>query len=371
MLDSWRPLSTTLIAAVMAVTAVLADHPGSGNVTVAAGDRGRPTSAPSRVSMSSGSAKDFWTPTRMARAKPMERERGRRPRMTDSSALQRRPHSIAGIAVPNDDDGRVVKAAQDQPALTYPFPFGRRRVEIPLGRVAPYRVVGRVFFRQRDAEGVWQSYACSGSSVISGPRQVVFTAGHCLNDGGGTGPAHWSRDVVFVPARRPGKNRNPYGIFPAKELWVPEGWSSAGLYAYDLGAFHVGRNAKGKRLQKVVGALGFAYDYGRVQHWDIFGYPAAPPFKRAGNQLITCASAFATQQVEDGGPDATGVGCDMSGGSSGGPWILRLRRGNLLNGIVSYGLQAQPAALYTPYFDATANNLRCAAATGNQNATSC
>ncbi|CAN5678337.1 hypothetical protein BH23CHL8_BH23CHL8_20330 [soil metagenome] len=103
----------------------------------------------------------------------------------------------------------------------------------------------------------------------------------------------------------------------------------------------------------------------------IRGYPAVAPFK--GDRLITCASAFSVMDdIPDGeGPDTTGVGCDMTDGSSGGPWVLRLRRGNLLNGITTYGYEAQPAALFGPYFDGTANNLRCAAATGNENATKC
>ena len=37
------------------------------------------------------------------------------------------------------------------------------------------------------------------------------------------------------------------------------------------------------------------------------------------------------------GFDTIGVGCDMTGGSSGGPWILGLGRGNYINGLISYG----------------------------------
>ena len=77
-------------------------------------------------------------------------------------------------------------------------------------------------------------------------------------------------------------------------------------------------------------------------------------------------------EIGASGFDPIGVGCDMTGGSSGGPWIIKLRRGNLLNGITTYGYSAQPGALYGPYFrDNTANRIRCAAATGNANATTC
>jgi V8-like Glu-specific endopeptidase len=323
----------------------------------------RPVSSPRTMTASEAETVAYWTPQRMANAVPVEAERGRpNPRVEDeSSAMKRDGSSIAGVGVPNDQAGRVVMAAQVQPAAEYPFPFGRRSIETQLRKVAPYKTVGRVFYRQG---GV--NYVCSGSSVVSRPNNVVFTAGHCLNDGDGT----WSKNVVFVPGWRPGKNHAPYGVFPAKTLWAPDGWVSQHLYAYDIGAFSVKKNAKKKTLQKTVGALGFAFNLGRVQHWDSFGYPVQSPF--SGDRLTTCTSAFAVQDDMGGeGPDTNGVGCDMSGGSSGGPWILMLRRGNLLNGVTSYGYQNMPAARFSPYFDGAANNLRCAAAKEDADATSC
>jgi V8-like Glu-specific endopeptidase len=299
----------------------------------------------------------------MENAIPLGSERQRpNPRLEDeSTAMRRDAETIPGVDVPNELAGRVVKAAQIQPAATYPFPFGRRSLENQLRKVAPYRTVGKIFFRRGGF-----NYVCSGASVVSKPFNVVFTAGHCLNDGDGT----WSKDVVFVPGRRTGKNKNPFGVFPARTLWAPEGWALDGMWAYDMGAFSVKKNAKSKTLQKAVGALGFAYNEGRVQHWDIFGYPAVSPFN--GDKLTTCATAFAAQDDMGGnGPDTNGVGCDMTEGSSGGPWVMRLRRGNLLNGVTSYGYAEQPAAMYSPYFDGAANNLRCAAAKDDANATSC
>lgn len=254
----------------------------------------------------------------------------------------------------------MTKAAEAQPAAVYPFPYGRRTVEKQLRKAAPYRQVGRIFFR---VDG--NRYSCSGSSVVGGGRNVVYTAAHCLNDGAG----NWSKDVIFIPGRNAAKKKNPYGKFAAKELWVPSGWADNGWWAYDVGAFNVAKNKKGKTLRKAVGALGFSYNEGRIQHWDVFGYPAQKPW--GGNKLITCASAHGIDDANGNGPDSMGVGCDMTGGSSGGPFILGLRRKNLLNGVVSYGYGDQPGATYSPYFDSTANKIRCAAGTGNPDAASC
>ena len=323
----------------------------------------RPVSSPRSMSSSEEATVAYWTSNRLANAVPVEAER-KRPtaRVEDESSDMRRDGiSVAGVDVPVEQAGRVVMAAQSQPAAEYPYPFGRRSLETQLRKVSPYKTVGRVFYRQG---GV--NYVCSGASVVSRPNNVVFTAGHCLNDGDGV----WSKDVVFVPGWRPGKNHAPYGVFPAKTLWAPDGWVTQHLYAYDIGAFSVKKNAKKKTLQKTVGALGFAYNEGRVQHWDAFGYPATKPFD--GNKIVTCSAALAAQDdMGDDGPDANGIGCDMTQGSSGGPWVLKLRRGNLLNGVTSYGYAEMPAARFSPYFDGAANNLRCAAAKEDADATTC
>jgi V8-like Glu-specific endopeptidase len=359
-----RRLSHSILVAslgALVVTSVAVTVGPESNGTVQGADaRALPTTTKTYFASGASDPRDYWTTERMAAATPILNTRERKnPRVTVSDEVGNNPRSIAGVGVPDEKSGRVVSPAAEQPALTYPFPFGRRYIEKQLRKVGPYRTVGRVFFRRGGSK-----YVCSGASVVSKPRQVVFTAGHCLNDGQG----EWSTDVIFVPGRKGGKNKNPYGRFAAKELWVPQGWRDEALDAFDMGTFNVGKNKKGKKLQKAVGALGFAYNKSRVQHWDVFGYPAQAPFK--GNNLVTCSAQWALDDKENGN-DSIGIGCDMNGGSSGGPWILGLRRGNLLNGIVTYGYASQPAAQYGPYFGANANWIRCAAAKSNALATSC
>ena len=60
-----------------------------------------------------------------------------------------------------------------------------------------------------------------------------------------------------------------------------------------------------------------------------------------------------------------GIGCDMTSGSSGGPWVTMWRRGSYINSVNSYRYTStQPLAMYGPYLDILANQVRCAAATG-------
>lgn len=356
-----RSLAAATLGAVVATSLTLT-APDSQAPVSAADERGRPTSAKIRLAASS-EAPAFWNEKRMASATPIVHLRDRStPRVTVSDEVGRNGQSIAGVDVPDERSGKVPKAAENQPSSTYPFPFGRHNLEKRLNRSKPYRTVGKVFFRRNGG-----LFVCSGASVVGGPRHVVFTAGHCLNDGQGS----WSTDVVFIPARKPGKKarqRNPFGVFPARELWVPQGWRDEALDAFDMGAFSVGKNKQGKKLRKKVGALGFAYNKSRIQFWDVFGYPAQAPFK--GNKMVVCSAQHAVDDTLDGN-DSIGIGCDMNGGSSGGPWILRLRRGNLLNGIITYGYENQPAATYGPYFGAAANWIRCAAAKSDPNVQTC
>jgi V8-like Glu-specific endopeptidase len=353
-----RPSRNITIASTIAL-AVGALVLASGAVPIATAgsrsDHSRAVSAPVALAAEAeASVRQYWTQQRMERARPMVAPdpARRKPKVTVSSDVGRNPRLVAGEGYVDVTEGRVVRAAMEQASLTYPFPFTRRPMEKQLRSARPYITVGRVFFTLKGSD-----YACTGASVASKPRQVVFTAGHCLNDGAGA----WAKNVVFVPGLY--GRAQPYGTFPAKVLWVPAGWSSAGDYSFDLGAFSVGKNSRRRSLQKNVGALGFAYNVSRIQHWNVVGYPALAPFGGKRQQL--CSAAHAVDDAATGlGPDTIGIGCDMTGGSSGSPFIKDLGRGSYVNGTVSYGYAEQPKAAYSPYFDDTANNLRCAAATG-------
>jgi hypothetical protein len=60
-------------------------------------------------------------------------------------------------------------------------------------------------------------------------------------------------------------------------------------------------------------------------------------------------------------PETIGIGCDMTGGSSGGPWIVDWGTNNYLNSNVSYGYIGVPDQFYGPYFGDAAQALYDAA----------
>ncbi|HYG80667.1 MAG TPA: hypothetical protein VD861_09785, partial [Pyrinomonadaceae bacterium] len=87
---------------------------------------------------------------------------------------------------------------------------------------------------------------------------------------------------------------------------------------------------------------------------------AAGPFN--GERLRTCTSAYG---ASDPGtvPSTMAIGCDMTGGASGGPLIRNFAAGvfantNQVNGVNSYKYTStQPRALYSPYFGSNAQSI--------------
>src|SRR5690606_23245635 len=84
---------------------------------------------------------------------------------------------------------------------------------------------GRVFFVDDRGE----DHSCSGSTVNSGNKRLVFTAGHCVH--GGAGRDWFDVDEwIFVPNFHSG---SPHGQWHAYQLWTKTGWID-GDRAYDV-----------------------------------------------------------------------------------------------------------------------------------------
>jgi V8-like Glu-specific endopeptidase len=227
---------------------------------------------------------------------------------------------------------------------SYPAPYTRYEV-FPNYKIYPFTTVGKLFFKQG---GI--SYVCSAASI---GNYAIWTAGHCVHAGDGSGNGGFSTNVVFVPAYKNGAA--PYGQWTAAYSWVSSFWSESGNPAYDIGGFVLGAKA-GKRISQKVGSLGFAWNFGVAQHWFVMGYPAAPPF--TGGTMQNCASSYAYSDVTFS-PATSGVGCDLTSGISGGPWIMSLRAsgGNYLNGQSTYRYIGFPQELFSPYFGDHAHGL--------------
>lgn len=233
---------------------------------------------------------------------------------------------------------------------SYPAPFSRWTHALS-NKKFPYSTAGVLFFSMYGGD-----YRCSASSI---GNYAVWTAGHCVHAGDGQF-AGWAYDVVFIPGYNNGNA--PFGIWTAANLWTNTNWYNSSDLRYDLGGAVLNTNGAGQKISFVVGNLGFMYGASVQQHWIDFGWPAEPPF--GGKYLNICAASYAYSDGNFASPQPVGIGCDMTGGSSGGPWIVGFSYGagptNYLNGHNSYRYinPNHPLEMFSPYFGGAANSLR-------------
>ncbi|HET6549221.1 MAG TPA: hypothetical protein VFG79_12220 [Solirubrobacter sp.] len=202
---------------------------------------------------------------------------------------------------------RVVGGQKAQPHKA--LPWTSAEVTTPYTQ-QPTSTHGKVFFTLGGVD-----YVCSGTALLSGNKRVVWTAGHCVNEGPGDFATNWE----FVPAYKDGTA--PLGVYVAEDLVTSSAWANQGDFSYDFAAAVVGP-AGGTALTDRVGGRGIAFNYDRNQNYVSYGYPAAPPF--TGERLWTCTSPLQTSD-SSASPATMGIGCDMTGGSSGGGWSVGLK----------------------------------------------
>jgi hypothetical protein len=239
------------------------------------------------------------------------------------------------------------------PAFTYPFAYNFSYVQMAyVNALIPYSTFGKLYFTNNGSD-----YVCSGTSVTSGAgnKSLILTAAHCLHNGDNS-PSSWSSNILFIPAKLGASE--PFGSWtaqPSGNLWVSNSWYTGANPREDFGFVVTDptSNACGF-LAPCIGAQGLAWNQSPVQEFWAYGYPELSPF--TGDRLIMCS---ATLSVLDGlvggtGPLPMGIGCNMTGGSSGGAWVIFGKTANVgyANSVITYKYTqpSQPDAVYGPYF---------------------
>ncbi|HEX6290655.1 MAG TPA: hypothetical protein VFZ66_15810 [Herpetosiphonaceae bacterium] len=188
----------------------------------------------------------------------------------------------------------------------------------------PYAAVGKLYFTTPGG-----SSSCS-ASVISG-NNIIVTAAHCVFD---TSNNIWYNNWTFVPADRAGAA--PFGSFPWASATVLTNWMNASGTdrRYDVAVINLGTNSSGIPVTSYTGWLGRSWNFGSTQHHHAIGYPSNLD---SGLYTYICAA-----ESFSGGTDVLGMGCNMTFGSSGGPWIRAFTpytggSVNYVNSVVSGG----------------------------------
>ncbi|GAA1646846.1 peptidase [Nonomuraea maheshkhaliensis] len=267
------------------------------------------------------SVSQYWTPRRMVAAQPLEAPAPRRG-VRSRTPSQGRPWATRGTS--GSGNGRLQAAVANSPGLQW------------TDGGAVVRTTGRVFFTTADG----RNSSCSGSAVTSANESVVITAGHCVKL---NGAAH--RNWAFVPAFDDG--RRPFGTWVASEMFTTPQWNAREDINFDVAAVVVAP-LNGRTLTDVVGGQGVAFNQPRQRQNFAFGYPAADPFD--GSELIYCSGRAFNDTVST---NDQGLRCNMTGGSSGGPWFQGFDPATglgWLNSLNSFTYNFAPNFMFGPFF---------------------
>jgi hypothetical protein len=304
-----RTTARVTAAALLALLASLALAPAAG---AAARTHAPVASSPTPAAERAAAARvrRYWTPARMASARPLD--------------------------LVLDGSGRAsIRAGHPSPTASASF------LAVPTPQVPPYSVNGRIFVKQ----GALRGY-CSGTAINTPTRQLVLTAGHCVNNGHESGHTVWSQYLEFVPAYTAGKA--PFGAFVSKrsQIYAPRQWTKGGNPDFDLGAFLTHPNRQGTNVADAVGGgATIALGLSRRQSFRSFGYP--------GNvkRMQGCSAPSIGEDrlsFPFPGPPTQGIGCHWAPGASGGAWLIG--DGSEIDGLTSYLHLGNRSHTFGPYF---------------------
>jgi len=227
--------------------------------------------------------------------------------------------------------------------------------------VYPTSTIGKLFFT---IPGVGDG-ACT-ATVIG--RSTIVTAGHCVSSLINGTPT-WHTNFLFCPSYyRAGGSGGPH---PARGCWswvrvvTTFQWHYFKNLDLDYACIvtHTTGTVVADKVGNVTGWVGRTWNWPPVQSILAWGYPGEPPFP--GYHIITvAANEWYSVNTSDEGESVVNlvskyIGSDMTGGSSGGPWWLGTRHPN-----PAFNYADTDGVLYTgwvggPFLNGVNSHRRC------------
>jgi V8-like Glu-specific endopeptidase len=239
------------------------------------------------------------------------------------------------------------------------------------GRI--YRATGRVLFTLPTG-----NYICS-ATVATDNRldiSVVLTAGHCAFDQAShTFATNWMFIPEFDTRDTYDCTLAVYGCWTADRLVVHAGFANqsgfnlnAALYDWAFAVVDAD-GVSSSQLDQTVGSFPIEFrSYSSGTPVAAFGYPAGGKYA-GNNDLIYCSNSLGTDPLNFG--RTYRLSCDMTGGSSGGPWLTAFAASGdtgTLSSVNSYTYSGITAMHGPKFGTATASTWNVAVGTGSGNA---
>ncbi|MFD3946366.1 hypothetical protein [Streptomyces sp. NPDC058579] len=198
---------------------------------------------------------------------------------------------------------------------------------IPVSQETPAapqdKVVGKLFFFLPDGT----PSHCSAASITSANENTIWTAGHCVHLGDGSGDAGWMKHFLYVPGSRNGSE--PLGSWTGAHRFAPTAWTQDGDHdEADMAAIVLNSHANHGTLVDAVGvAFGYLFTENRTDYAPVatMGYPMQG-YKRAdldGMRQMYCMGNTTDASPLNPFDDRIKLDCDMGQGSSGGPFAIQ------------------------------------------------
>ena len=300
----------------------------------------------------------YWTPERMKAAKPRDFER-----LPDGSFRQVKP---AKGGNPNKGKpGGGGSGGGGGPTCSGDVPVTSGASWECNGDVK--LLTGKVLFTM---DGV--QYVCSGSVAEDGDgpadlngNALVLTAGHCVWDEAGAFATNWMFYPDFDSSPDYTCSASAYGCWTATSLVADTRFTSQTQFnstaiTHDFAFAVVGYGGKDNNELDVQMQGEYAVGTSTSPPGSVtaFGYPQASPYD--GKDLIHCDG---TPFADSGLSNLTwGLGCTMTGGASGGPWLSEVKwdgSGGTLVSLNSYKYNGRRGAayMYGPQFNDATNNV--------------
>ncbi|MET9398350.1 hypothetical protein [Kitasatospora sp. NPDC002965] len=284
--------------------------------------------------------KGYWDLQKILKAKPYKPGPGGQPTAQPTAAQPTGAAPTQPPAQPTAQPSRPAQPTTQPPGDggNDPQPKLIEEKPVPHPFAKQYHVNGKLFFQKGSEE-----YVCSGT-VVSDPANpgrsnLVWTASHCLHGGKG---GKYHTNITFAPAFNStgalsgGKQGSlaqaePYGEWGAVAGMIAPQWAgeadpeNGGPWSqYDFGILRVANpDGSGRSLEEVVGGsvpIWFNAPRDQITAVSSYGYPAGKPFD--GMELEHCDSGKpARRSMDPARPTMLMIGCNGTGGDSGGGWF--------------------------------------------------